>query len=80
MIPTEVKAAPIILLKPCQQLLVLCNSQSFDMRVNEQKHLLTYSMYTTIETAPTTTPILTSSLFIIYFVVKLLIPSETSQT
>ena len=71
MIPTGVKAAPIILLKPRQQLLTLCTSQSFDTRVTEQKHLL---MYTTVETAPTTTPILTSSLFIIYFVVKFVIP------
>ena len=69
MIPTEAKAAPIIPLKPRRQLLALCTSQSFDTRVTEQKHLL---MYTTVETVPT--PILTSSLFIIYFVVKLLIP------
>ena len=72
MIPTEVKATPIILLRPRRQLLALCISQSFDTKVTEQK-TLTYQ-YTTVETAPTTTPIVTSSLFIIYFVVKLVIP------
>ena len=71
MIPTVVKATPIIPLKPRRQLLALCASQSFDTRATEQKHLL---MYTTVETAPTTTPILTSSLFIISFVVKSVIP------
>ena len=39
MIPTEVKATPIILLKLRRQLLALCISQSFDTRVTEQKHI-----------------------------------------
>ena len=68
MIPTEVKVTPIILLKPRRQLLAFCTSQSFDTRVTEQKHLL---MYITVETASTTPPMLTSSLFIIYFIVKM---------
>ena len=37
LIPKEVKATPIILLKPRRQLLPLCTSQSFDTRVTEQK-------------------------------------------
>ena len=70
MIPTELKTTPIIPLKPRQQPITLCTSQSFDTRVTEQKHIL---MYTTVKTALTITLILTSSLFIMYFVVKFVI-------
>ena len=58
------------MLKPRRQLLTLCTSQSFDMRVTEQKHLL---IYTSAETVRITMPVLTSILFIIYFVVKFVI-------
>ena len=47
MIPTEVKATPIIPLKLRRQLLAPCTSQSFDTRVTE--HLL---IYTTVEPRP----------------------------
>ena len=43
-IPTEVKATPIMLLKPHRQLLALCTSQSFYTRVYNWTKTLTYEL------------------------------------